>query len=53
MRVLGANTTTTLRTKDFMLLVPAGADSTASGELYLNESDTIVLPAMSHMTFKY
>ena len=30
-----------------------GAGSTASGELYLNESDTIVLPATSHMTFKY
>ena len=37
MRVSGANTTTTLRTKDFMLLVPVGVDDTASGELYLDE----------------
>jgi alpha-glucosidase len=53
MRVEGANTTTTLRTKDFMLLVPVGTDGTASGELYLDEGDAIVQPSTSHITFKY
>jgi alpha-glucosidase len=53
MRVEGANTTTTLRTKDFMLLVPVGTDGTASGELYLDEGDAIVQPSISHITFNY
>lgn len=53
MYVSGANTTTMLRTKDFMLLVLVGVDGTASGELYLDESDAIVQPVTSHITFKY
>jgi alpha-glucosidase len=53
MRVEGANTTTTLRTKDFTLLVPVGTDGTASGQLYLDEGDAIVQPSTSHITFKY
>jgi alpha-glucosidase len=53
MRVSGANTTTTLRTKDFMLLVPVGTDGTAAGELYLDEGDSILQPSISHLTFNY
>lgn len=53
MRVSGANTTTTLRTKDFMLLPPIGADGTAGGELYLDKGDAILQPPTSHITFKY
>ena len=53
MRVEGASTTTTPRTKDFMLLVPIGLDRTTTGVLYLDEGDTIVQPRSSHLTFKY
>ena len=53
MRISGANTTTTLRTKDFMLLVPVSTDGSASGELYLDEGDAIAQPSTSHITFNY
>lgn len=39
MRVAGANTATTRRRQDFMLLVPVGVDGTVSGELYPDEGD--------------
>jgi alpha-glucosidase len=53
MRVESANTTTTLRTKDFKLLVPVGTDGAASGELYLDEGDAIDQPNTSHINFRY
>ncbi|KAI9732344.1 MAG: hypothetical protein M1834_001551 [Cirrosporium novae-zelandiae] len=53
MRAEGANTTTELRKKDFVVLVPLGSNGTAKGELYLDEGDAIEQPETSLITFTF
>lgn len=52
-RVKSAMTTTELREQNFELLVPLGADGTATGQLYLDDGVSIEQRGTSLITFKY
>lgn len=53
LRVTSANTTTELRKKDFELLIPLGDDCTASGELFIDDGESIEQSGVTQVTFKY
>ena len=53
MRVEGASTTTTPRTKDFMFLVLLAWIEPRAAHYIWEEGGAIVLPSTSHITFKY
>lgn len=53
MRVTSANTTTELRKLDFELVIAPGANGTASGDLYLDDGDSLVQNATSNIAFTY
>jgi alpha-glucosidase len=52
-RTVSDYTTTALRTHDFELIIPKREDGTASGELYLDDGDSLVQEATSSITFNY
>jgi len=49
----GANTTTELRKQNFELLIAPTSNGTATGELYLDDGNSIVQDAISFITFTY
>lgn len=53
LRVTSANTTAELRRKDFELLIPLGEDCTASGELFIDDGESIEQSGVTQVTFKY
>jgi len=53
LRAQSANTTTELRKQNFQLVIAPGLDGTASGELYLDDGDSIVQKSTSHIKFSY
>lgn len=53
LRVQSTNTTTELRTQDFELLIPLDASGSATGELYLDDGESINQVAITHITFTY
>lgn len=53
LRISSANTTTELRKKDFELLIPLGDDCTASGELFIDDGESIEQSGVTQVTFKY
>ncbi|KAK4551744.1 hypothetical protein LTR86_010937 [Recurvomyces mirabilis] len=52
-RVNSANTTTDLRKQDFSIVVAPGLDGTASGNLYLDDGDSLDQPATTYIDFSY
>jgi alpha-glucosidase len=52
-RVESANTTTELRTKDFEIVIAPSEDGTASGDLYLDDGDSLVQASTSLIHFEY
>jgi alpha-glucosidase len=52
-RVSGANTTTELRKRNFVLVVAPGDNGSASGSLYLDDGVSLQQPATSLITFSY
>jgi len=52
-RVKSATTTTELREQDFELIIPVGADGTATGQLYLDDGISLEQQGTSLITFKY
>lgn len=53
LRSESALTTTTLRTKDFDILVAIDLDGQASGDLYLDDGESLVQSATTLVSFKY
>jgi alpha-glucosidase len=53
MRVSGANTTTTLRAKDFMLLVPSAPTAPRAASSTSTKVTRSCSPRHSHITFKF
>ncbi|KAK4543376.1 hypothetical protein LTR36_005519 [Oleoguttula mirabilis] len=53
LRASSANTTTELRKEDFNIVIAPGLDGTATGNLYLDDGDSIEQPATSYITFSY
>ncbi|CCX06613.1 family 31 glycosyl hydrolase [Pyronema domesticum] len=49
----GAMTTAEVRRRDFELLIVPGKDGKASGELYLDDGESITPSAVTHVTFQY
>ncbi|KAK4551634.1 hypothetical protein LTR86_011008 [Recurvomyces mirabilis] len=52
-RVDSANTTTDLRKQDFSIIVAPGLNGTASGNLYLDDGDSLDQPATTYIDFSY
>ena len=52
-RVNSANTTAALRGQDFELLVAPGKDGKASGELYLDDGESLVQAGTSEIVFNF
>ncbi|KAI9369323.1 glycosyl hydrolases family 31-domain-containing protein [Aspergillus egyptiacus] len=52
-RVRSANTTAELRRQNFRLIVAPGLDGWASGELYLDDGESLEQPATVEVTFTY
>jgi alpha-glucosidase len=52
-RISGANTTTELRKKDFILVVAPSKDQKASGSLYLDDGESLSPQQQSEITFSY
>lgn len=52
-RVNSANTTTQLRQQNFVVVIAPGSDGTASGQLYLDDGESIDQPKTSQITFTY
>lgn len=48
-----ANTTTELRMQNFNIVIAASLNGTATGNLYLDDGDSIEQPAISYITFTY
>lgn len=53
LREAGANTTTELRAKDFVLYVAVDSKGRAEGKLYLDEGDAVVQDETSVICFEY
>lgn len=53
LRTEGANTTTMLRQKPFTLVVAPGLDGSASGELYLDDGDSLVQSRTTQLSFEW
>ncbi|KAI9738956.1 MAG: hypothetical protein M1818_005270 [Claussenomyces sp. TS43310] len=53
MRVESAMTTTELRTKDFEIVIAVGLDGQATGELYLDDGESLSQPATTLVKFHY
>lgn len=53
LRANSANTTTELRKEDFDIIIAPGLDGTATGNLYLDDGDSLEQPATSYITFTY
>jgi len=53
MRVESAMTTSALRAKDFNVLVAVGLDGRASGDLYLDDGESLVQNAITSASFAY
>ncbi|KAK0932413.1 hypothetical protein LTR29_016016 [Friedmanniomyces endolithicus] len=53
LRANSANTTTELRKQDFSIVIAPGLDGTASGNLYLDDGDSIDQPATTYIDFSY
>jgi len=52
-RINSANTTTELRKQDFEIVIAPSASGTASGDLYLDDGDSLVQPGYSMIHFTY
>ncbi|KAF2723683.1 glycoside hydrolase family 31 protein [Polychaeton citri CBS 116435] len=52
-RVNSANTTTALRKQNFEIVVAPGLDGSASGNLYLDDGDSLSQPKTSYISFTY
>ncbi|AEO55839.1 glycoside hydrolase family 31 protein [Thermothelomyces thermophilus ATCC 42464] len=52
-RVKSAMTTTELREQNFELLIPVGADGTATGQLYLDDGVSLEQKGTTLITFRY
>ncbi|KAL4809285.1 glycosyl hydrolases family 31-domain-containing protein [Aspergillus unguis] len=52
-RASGAMTTTELRTKPFQLIVAPGVDGTATGDLYLDDGDSLEQTETANIQFEY
>ncbi|PNP42332.1 hypothetical protein TGAMA5MH_06014 [Trichoderma gamsii] len=53
LRIKSTNTTTELRKQNFELLIPLDASGSATGELYLDDGESINQKAITHVTFTY
>lgn len=53
LRIKSAMTTTLLRQQDFEMLVPLAADGTASGELYLDDGESLEQSGVTIISFRY
>lgn len=53
MRIKSAQTTTALRTQNFVLTVAPNAQGFANGTLYLDDGESITQSSTSHITFTY
>jgi len=53
LRANSSNTTTELRTQDFSIIIAPSKNGTASGNLYLDDGDSLVQAATSYINFSY
>ncbi|KAH8899784.1 family 31 glycosyl hydrolase [Thozetella sp. PMI_491] len=53
LRLESGMTTTEVRTKDFELIVPIGADGTAKGQLYLDDGVSVEQKGITYIDFEY
>ncbi|EME86507.1 glycoside hydrolase family 31 protein [Pseudocercospora fijiensis CIRAD86] len=52
-RIESANTTTELRKLDFQIVIAPGKNGSASGDLYLDDGDSLVQESYSYIHFEY
>jgi len=52
-RAKSANTTTELRKQDFSIVIAPSLNGTASGDLYLDDGESVDQPAISYIHFTY